>query len=86
MGLVLRLILTEEFPFVSMTQIPVPRHGRIQRGTGGPDHTPSEKSQVAIGFLRNAGTDRPREAVDPLGPTVSRGRFVRPSVKDIDGL
>ena len=33
-------------------------HGRAQRRTGGPDHL--GKSKVAIGFLRNSGTDTPR--------------------------
>ena len=39
----------------------------------------TEKSQVATGFLRNTGTD-------PSGPIASRGRFVRSSVKCVDGL
>ena len=34
---------------------------------------PPEKSQVAIGFLRNTDTDPPREAIGPLGPIASRG-------------
>ena len=37
--------------------------------------TPPGKIQVALGFLRNTGTDTPREA---------RGRFLQPSVKYID--
>ena len=40
-------------------------------GRGGardPDPPPPPwKSQVALGFLRNSGTDRPREAIRPLG-------------------
>ena len=55
------------------------RGSRGRGGTGGPN--PPVKSQVAIGFLRNSGTDPPREAIGPLGPSASRGGFVRPSVK-----
>ena len=43
----------------------------------------------AIGFLRNSGWDHHKEAIgkqlDPMGSNVSRGRFVWPSVKHIDG-
>ena len=42
------------------------------------------KSQVAIGFLRNTGTDPLKKKLDPLDPTASQGRFVRPSVKYVD--
>ena len=35
-------------------------------GTGGLDPPPPAKSQVAIGFLRNIGTDLPREVIGPL--------------------
>ena len=38
----------------------------------------SEKSQVAIYFLRNTGMDLPLEAI------ASQGRFIPPSVKHID--
>ena len=55
--------------------------GRIQRGTGVPD-TPG-KSQVALGFLTNTGTDLPlRSNWTTLGPIASRGRFVWPSVTE----
>ena len=36
--------------------------GGVDRGSG-----PPGKSQVAIGFLRNTGTDPPREAIRPKG-------------------
>ena len=54
------------------------------RGGGGGWVVPSPgKSQVAIGLLRHYGTDRPREAIGPFrGPIASRGRSVRPSVKN----
>ena len=39
---------------------------------------PPGKSQVAIGSLRNSGTDPLEGQFDPLGPIASRGRFVRP--------
>ena len=48
-------------------------HGRIQSGGGGGggagklDPPPTEISQVAIGFLRNSGTDPLREAIGSLG-------------------
>ena len=41
--------------------------------------SPPGKLQVAIGFLRNTGT-----CTNPRGPTASRGRSVRPSVKNTD--
>ena len=53
-------------------------HARIQ-----------SKLQVAMGFLRNTGTDRTREASGPTGPTgplAPRGRSVRPSVKYVDDI
>ena len=54
-----------------------------EEGTGCPD--PPGKSQVGIGFLRNTGTDSPLEKqLDPMGPIVSRGRYVWPSVKYFD--
>ena len=40
-------------------------HVRIQRGDRGPD-SPG-KSQVAIGFLRNTGTDPIEKPLDPRG-------------------
>ena len=42
---------------------------------------PTGKSQALKGFLRNTGTDPPREQLDPLGPIASRGGFLQPSVK-----
>ena len=48
---------------------------------GGRGPVPPGKSEVAIGFLRNTGTDPSREA---LGPIASRGRSIRPSVKYVD--
>ena len=36
-----------------------------RRETGGPD--PSGNSQVAIGFLRNSGTEPPRESIEIIG-------------------
>ena len=35
-------------------------------GDGGSGPTPEKLQQVAIGFLRNTGTDSPCEAVGPL--------------------
>ena len=55
---------------------------RGRGGTEGPD--PPVKSQVAIGFLRNSGTDPLREANGPMGPIASRERSVRPSVKYVE--
>ena len=52
------------------------KYGLIQRGQGVWAPT-SRKPQVAIGLLRNIG-------MDFLGPIVSQGRFVRPSVKYVD--
>ena len=49
---------------------------------GGLEHP--GKSQVAIGLLRNTGTDPLEKQLDPLGPIASQGRFVRPSVKNVD--
>ena len=48
----------------------------------GPDHL--VKSQLTVGFLRNTGTDFLEKQLDPLGPTASRVRPVRPSVKYVD--
>ena len=39
---------------------------------------PPEKSRVAIGFLRNSGTDNPSRSIGC--PSASRGRSVLPSV------
>ena len=39
------------------------------------DSRPPEKSQKVIGFLKNSGTDHPREAI------ASRGRSIGPSMK-----
>ena len=50
--------------------------GGLRGGTGGLEPLPPGKSQVAISFLRNNGTDPPQEA--------SQGRSVRPSVKYVD--
>ena len=51
------------------------------RGGGrGPD-PPHLKSQDAICFLRNPGTDPHEKQLDPSGPIASRGRSERPSVK-----
>ena len=51
-----------------------------QNITGGQGvQTPPRKSQVAIDFLKNSGTDPSRR-----GPIASRGRSVRPSVKYAD--
>ena len=52
-------------------------------GDRGPE-TPPGKSQVALGFLRNTGTDLPEKQLVPLGQTASRGKFVWPSVKYFD--
>ena len=46
----------------------------VQRGDLGYRPPPPGKSQVAIGFLKNSG-------MDP-----SRGKSIRPSVKDIDNF
>ena len=46
-------------------------------GDSGSGPTTPEKSQVAIGFLRNTGTDH-------LGPIAFQGRFVHPSVKYVE--
>ena len=55
----------------------------VREGARGPD--PQRKSQVAVGFLRNTGTDpRLEKQLDPLGPIAFRGRSVRPSVKYVD--
>ena len=54
-------------------------------GTGDPDplrpiHTYTHTTRkVAIGYLRNTGTD-----LLERGPIASRGRSVRPSVKYVD--
>ena len=42
-------------------------HGCIQRAWGTVSPYTNGKSQVAIGFLRNAGTDPTREAIGPKG-------------------
>ena len=55
---------------------------QIQRGGVGEGVRPPlpGKSQVDEG----TGTDPLEKQLDPLGPIASRGRFVRPSVKNID--
>ena len=40
---------------------------------------------MAIGFLRNTGTDPLEKQLDPSGPIASGGRSVRPSLKYFDG-
>ena len=40
-----------------------------EEGSGVPG--PHGKSQVTVGFLRNSGTDPPREAIGPLGSNCS---------------
>ena len=57
------------------------RGGGGYRGSG---PSPPGKSQVAIDFLRKNDKDPPRDAIGPIGPIASRGRFVRPSVKYSD--
>ena len=52
----------------------------VGRSIGGPEHPHPGKSQKAIGFFRNIGTEPPREQIASLG------RFVRPSVKYVDDL
>ena len=42
------------------------------------------KSRVAIGFLRNTGTDHLEKKLDPSDPTASHGKFIRLSVKYVD--
>ena len=57
---------------------------RGSREWSGSGPLPSGKSQVAIGFLRNTGTDPypPFEMqMDPLGPFASQGWSVPPSVQ-----
>ena len=45
-----------------------------REGAGGPD--PPGKSQVAIGFLRNTGTNRPREySKTRLKPTLKKTKI-----------
>ena len=52
-------------------------HVRIQRsGRGG----------VALGFLRNSGTDPLEKQLDPSGPIASRSRSVLLYVKSVDGV
>ena len=51
-----------------------PIMGGYRRGGIGSRHpTPSGKSQLAIGFLRNSGTDPYEKLLDPSGPMASRG-------------
>ena len=38
----------------------------------------------ATWFLRNTGTDPPREAIGPLGPVASQGRSIHRSVKYVN--
>ena len=51
----------------------------VHKGPG-----PPGKSQVAIGFLKNSGTDIPWEAIGPIGPIASQGRCIWPSVINVD--
>ena len=44
----------------------------------------SGESQVAIGFLRNTGTNPLEKQLDPKVTIASKGRSVRPSVNYID--
>ena len=44
----------------------------------------SQKSHVAIGYLRITGTDTIEKQLDSMGPIASRWRFVWPSVKKVD--
>ena len=56
--------------------------GGYSGGQGAGDQNPPPqpgKSQVAIGFLRNSGTDPLEKQLDPMGPIASKGRSVRPS-------
>ena len=57
-------------------------HARIQGEEGG-GLGPSEKSQVAIGLLKNSGTDQPQEAFGPhsMSLVASRRGFIGPSMK-----
>ena len=55
-------------------------------GTVGPDPPPPlQKHKWRIGSSLEILVRTPLEKqLDPLGPIASRGRFVRPSVKNID--
>ena len=54
-------------------------HWWLQMGRGGGGPRPPGKSQVAMGFLRNTGTDPlEQHQFDPWGPITSRGKFIRP--------
>ena len=53
-------------------------------GGEGSEHPPVI-SQVAVGCLRNTSADPIEKQLDSRGPIVSRGRFVRSSVKYADG-
>ena len=62
-------------------------HVRRQKGKHGVRIPPTpEKSQVAIGFLRNSGTDPTIPQEDPLGPIASRERSAQHSVKYVASL
>ena len=50
-------------------------------GTGCPDNFPPEKTQVAIGFLRNSGKDPLKKQLDPGQIASGEGRSVWPSLK-----
>ena len=41
--------------------------GGFRGVTGGPDRHPPGNSQVAVGVLRNSGTNHPLEAIGPFG-------------------
>ena len=50
---------------------------------GSGPHPPSGKSQVAIRFLSDTGTDPLENQLGPSGLNASRLRLVRPSVKTL---
>ena len=58
-------------------------HGHSLRGPHPPPHP--EKSQDAIGFLINSGTDPIEEQLGPLQPIASQGDSLRLSLKHFDG-
>ena len=64
-----------------VTRVPVLEifMGRSREETG--RWTYPGQSQKAICFLRKSGTNPTLEAIGPLGPIASIGRWVRPTVK-----
>ena len=50
------------------------------RGWGDEVRIPPRKSQVAIGFLRNTGTNPPGEAIGPQESNFTYGRYVGPRI------